>query len=128
MGLYPRRVSIFATEQTIGPSAAATVGEVAYQGRLDSVARNVLDEETPLFEDVPCDIMLKRAGRSRGQSLPSDAMASTMWSISFPAWALPLHSLRDEYIIRDDEGYRYIIGSNFWTILGYQVEVIRLEM
>jgi hypothetical protein len=128
MGLYPRTISIFRTEQTANASNAATVGEVGYQGRLDSVSSVNLDEEDPLFFDVPCDIMLKRAGRSRGNTLPSDAMASTMWSISIPSWVLPLHSLRDEDIIRDDEGYRYIIGSNFWTMLGYQVEAIRLEM
>jgi hypothetical protein len=129
VGLYPRTISVFRTAQTAQASNNPTVGEVGYQGRVDAISRTVdLDDETPLFRDLPADIMLKRAGRSRGQQLPSDGSMATLWTISMPAWALPIHSIRDEDIIRDDEGYRYIVGSNYFTILGYQIECTRLEM
>jgi predicted ATPase len=41
--------------------------------------------------------------------------------------AITIYSIRDRDIIVDDEGYRYEVGANFWTGLGYQVSTIREE-
>jgi hypothetical protein len=38
-----------------------------------------------------------------------------------------IYSIRDRDIIVDEEGYRYEVGANYWTQLGYQLSTIREE-
>jgi hypothetical protein len=64
----------------------------------------------------------------RAAELPGDATSKPVWNVFIPASsAITIYSIRDRDIIVDDEGYRYEVGANFWTGLGYQVSTIREE-
>jgi hypothetical protein len=58
-----------------------------------------------------------------------DCILETPRSASFGALlkAGKPHDIRDRDILTDDEDYRYQVGGNYWTSMGYQLSTIREE-
>ena len=57
--------------------------------------------------------------------LPGDITKRPQWKIN--TVPLAVHTIRDRDFIIDDEGYRYMVALNGWTILGYFLDCVRLE-
>jgi hypothetical protein len=121
--LYPRTVSVRRPKTVAGLSD--NVGNVGYSGAEQGTGS---EGETILFNDLPASIQLGAGGRTtKSGELPGDATTKPVWNIFIPASSIAQYSIRDRDIILDDEGYRYEVGANFWTGLGYQLSTIREE-
>lgn len=123
--VYPRRVSISRLKTVAGPTDNA-IGNVGYSGAEQGTG----DEgELVLFTNRQASIQLKAGGRTtKSGELPSDAITKPVWEIFVPSTVISQYDIRDRDIITDDEGYRYEVGSNYWTQLGYQLSTIREEV
>jgi hypothetical protein len=124
--LYPRTVAIH-RQKTDGQSSSGTqqVGLQGYSGRQQNT--NVSAGETVLYTGLPASISPRAAGKIKYGALPADFTEKPQWAVTIPFFALPQYSIRDADIIVDDEGYRYGVTQNVWTVLGYQLAVVRLE-
>jgi hypothetical protein len=121
--VFPRTVSIRRAKTVAGTND--NIGNVGYSGAEQGTG---LAGETILFTGLPASIQLGAAGRTtKGGDLPGDAVSKPIWNILIPASAIAQYSIRDRDIILDDEGYRYEVGSNYWTSLGYQLSAVRME-
>lgn len=121
---YPRTISIRRLKTVAGTTDA--VGAVGYSGAEQDP--NDIQGEVILYDNVPATIQLGASGRTnKGTELPGDAISRPVWNILIPATALPRYAVRDRDIILDDEGYRYEVGANYWTPLGYQLSTVREE-
>jgi hypothetical protein len=124
--LYPRTISVRRSKtNAAGRNGAQLLGLVDYSGREQPGASAA--GERVLFTGLPAAVQLRRAGRTRGTSLPGDIADKPEWQIMIPAASLPQYSIRDRDIIVDDEGYRYGVAANTYTGLGYQLTCVRLE-
>jgi hypothetical protein len=48
--------------------------------------------------------------------------------IEIPSYSgLVRYAIRDRDIVVDDEGYRYGVAQNRWTVFGYRLHCVRLE-
>jgi hypothetical protein len=125
---YPRTIEIHRSKtNAVSSGGAQQVGLTGYSGREQSTAPSDAEGETVLFSGIPAAIDAKSPGRTRGTFLPADITEKGTWIITIPAASLPQYSVRDRDIIVDDEGYRYGVGQNYWTVTGYQLACIRLE-
>lgn len=121
--IYIRTVSVSRMKNVAGPTDA--IGSVGYSGAEQGVG---VEGETVLLTGLPASIQLGAAGRTnKGTELPGDAIARPVWNIFIPASAIAQYSIRDRDILTDDEGYRYEVGANYYTQLGYQLSTIRQE-
>ncbi len=60
--------------------------------------------------------------------IAGDVVKHPQWVIiTDPALNLPNGTIRDRDILIDSNGYRYMVALNTWTILGYNLDCIRLE-
>lgn len=121
--IYNRTIAVHRQKAN---ATSTTVGGVGYGGREESTTS--AEGETVLYTGIVAHIDLKRSGRTSHALLPSDSTDAPLWTIHVPAWALAQYSIRDRDIIVDDESYRYMVIAAFWTIAGYQVDTVRLEM
>lgn len=112
--VYNRAVSIYRLQ-----SIETQPGQDPYSG-------DIPDLETPLFSNLPASIQVRSAGRAGRTVLPTDISVRPAWVIYVPG--LPLYSIRDRDIVVDDEFYRYGVGAAAWTIFGYTLECVRLEV
>lgn len=129
--LYPRTVAVHRTSSDAVTTSGSTTsgGLVSYMGRQpQAVASGGAETEQVLFTGLPASIQAKRSGRTRGTLLPADIVEKPEWVIFVPASAISQYDIRDRDIIVDDESYRYMVASNYWTSgFGYQLSCIRLE-
>ena len=124
--LYERTISIYRSQNNASNSQPS-VGLVTYSSRDDVTASSDPHGGTQIATNIPANIEFRRHGRTRGTTLPADSTADPLYQIACPWSSLTLYSVRDRDTIIDDEGYRYIVVSNYWTTEGYQFECIRLE-
>lgn len=122
---YPRLISLYRSKD---PQAAktGTVGLGVYEGRTGSLAFSDSSGLALLLTGIACNIDPHGIGRATGAMLlPGDATKHPQWKIS--TIPLPLYTIRDRDFLIDDEGYRYEVALNGWTVLGYVAHCIRLE-
>lgn len=122
--LYPRLVAVHRLK-TVAGSSDTSVGFTGYSGAEATTVMSDVAGETVLFTNIPATIV-GRPGRSKGP-LPGDVVYKPVWTISIPAASLALYDVRDRDILVDDEGYRYEVSDNYWTIAGYELGCVRLE-
>lgn len=121
--LFPRRIDLHRSRQQNAPAA---VGAGNYGGREASTALSDPEGEMILLQNLPCQIESRGIGRATGQmTLAGNVTRNPQWRIMTKP--LPLGTIRDNDIIVDDEGYRYQVALNNWTINGYVLDCIRLE-
>jgi hypothetical protein len=122
--VYDRVISVY---RSLTPANSSPgIGDVGYSGEEPTTTPSGTQGQQLLFINIPCSIQLKTAGRSKG-GLPSDIVQKPMWSIFIPLGSASRYSIRDRDIVTDDESYRYGVAANVWTVLGYQLECMRLE-
>jgi len=125
--LYPRTIDVHRQRTNAVVGGDQQVGLVGYGGREQSTNSSDTIGETVLYTGIPATITPMTAGRIKKGDLPSDYTEKPQWKVSMPSTALPRYAIRDGDILVDDEGYRYGVTQNTWTILGYQVSCVRLE-
>lgn len=126
--LFPRTVEVHRQKtNAVNSSGVQQVGLQGYSGREQTTAAGDAEGETTLYTGLPAAIFPKAAGKIKNGALPGDFTEKPQWGISIPFTALPQYSIRDADIIIDDEGYRYGVTQNSWTVLGYQLVCVRLE-
>jgi hypothetical protein len=121
--LLPRLIDVHRSKN---PATSSDTGLGTYQGREASTDFSDPEGEAILLTGVNCDIQSRGIGRSTGAMLlPGNVSKNPQWRIitSF----IPIHTIRDNDILIDDEGYRYQVALNQWTVLGYVLDCIRLE-
>ena len=132
--LYPRTIQIrrLKTEAVQGGNKAQAgnqiIGLQGYSGAEQAV--NKLDPvgEQILFSNISCNIQAEQSGRTKDGYLPTDVTLKPLWLIIIPISELGLGTVRDRDIVVDDEGYRYGVDQNYWTILGYNLSCVRMEV
>lgn len=121
--LYPRRIDLYRSKD---PSAPNVIGIGVYEGRSPSLEYSDPNGWTLLIHGIACNIIAHGIGRATGAMLlPGDVTKRPQWKISTVPMAV--HTIRDRDLLIDDEGYRYQVALNGWTILGYVLDCIRLE-
>jgi hypothetical protein len=126
--LFNRTVAVHRSKtNAVTTGGSPQVGLTGYSGREQSTASADAEGETVLFTGLPAAIQAKRAGRTKGTLLAADIVDKPEWVILIPASAIAQYAIRDRDIIVDDEQYRYMVASNYWTLVGYQLSCIRLE-
>lgn len=121
--VYSRLVTV-ARNYTISGNSDA-IGNDGYSGAEQGTG---IEGELVLFTKLPASVQLKAGGRTtKSGELPGDAVTKPVWDIFIPASAISIYSIRDRDVIIDDEGYRYVVGANYWTSEGYQLSTIREE-
>lgn len=120
--LFPRLISIARLKTDNDTSTAVGLG--GYSGAEASTSSP--QGPTVLFTNIAASIFAGTTGRKKEGNLPQDVVTSPTWYISISS-VLPQYSVRDRDIITDDEGYRYEVSQNYWTMLGYNLTCIRLE-
>lgn len=123
--LYPRIVSVHRQKTVAGTTD--NIGLGGYSGEEQSISPSDVEGEVVLYTGLPAAIAARTSGRTKGTLLPGDIVFKPAWTISIPIPAITIYSIRDRDIIIDDENYRYAVGSNYWTGLGYQLDCVRLE-
>lgn len=122
--IYDRVVALHRIKTEAGP-AAGTVGLGGYSGPEQGTGP---DGEVVLLTGLPCSIQKKASGKTKGAFLPGDIVSKTEWVIEIPIWApIARYQIRDRDLLIDDEGYRYDVVSNRWSVFGYQLSTVRLE-
>jgi hypothetical protein len=125
--LYPRTVTIKRTVSEAVWNGVQEVGDVGYADATQDDVEVDADGEQILYKNICCSIQAEQSGRTKDGLLPSDATTKPMWKILIQPRALPIYSIRDRDIVVDDEGYRHIVTQNYWTGIGYELSVVRLE-
>lgn len=121
--LFPRTVDLHRSKN---PASSSDVGLGDYEGREASTDFSNPRGEAVLISGIACQIESRGIGRSTGaMTVPANVSKNPQWRIL--TGAMPLHTIRDNDILVDDEGYRYQVALNQWTILGYMLDCIRLE-
>lgn len=121
--LYPRTIDI---HRSGSPSLTTDKGLAPYHGRSPVPDPPDPSGEVVMMRGIQCTIESRGIGRSTGaMTLPGNVSKNPQWRIS--TVPLPLYTIRDNDILVDDEGYRYQVALNAWTILGYVLDCIRLE-
>jgi hypothetical protein len=101
------------------------LGNVGYSGAENNATAEGV---TTLYVGLVASIQLGAAGKTtKNVNLPGDATSKPVWNIFIPASVTTLYDIRDRDIIVDDEQYRYEVGANYWTGLGYQLSTVRQE-
>lgn len=111
--MYPRTVSISRS----GPQAGE--GKLGYGGETQA-------DETPVAQDLPCNIELRTEGQRNATGLPGDGTRPT-YDARIPRRALANGQVLDRDILIDDLGQRYLVVANYWNSLGYALRIERLE-
>jgi hypothetical protein len=123
---YPRLIEI---HRSRGPATGTpNVGLVGYSGREGTTVASDPESEQVLLTNVPAAIDAKAPGRTKGMYVPADIIEKPGWLILIPASAVPQYFIKDRDIVVDDEGYRYGVGSAWYTIAGYELWCVRLEV
>jgi hypothetical protein len=125
--VYDRVVSVHRARTEAVVSGVDTVGLGTYSGLQQSTDPANPAGEAVLYTGLPASIQPKTPGRTKGTLLPGDIIYKPEWSIYIPASAISQFDIRDRDFVYDDEGYRYAVAQNFWTVFGYQLVAIRLE-
>jgi hypothetical protein len=124
--LYPRTVTIERPNSQFAAGAAnaqlSQPGGKPYFG-LDRTAGG----NTVIASNVPASLQSLGGRAQRSTNLPSSAPGPTRWKIVIPATAMQLGIINDRDIVIDDLGKRYMVSSDYYTALGYELEAIRLE-
>lgn len=122
--VYNRTVDVHRQETVAGPTGN-DIGDVGYSGAEQSLASAA--GEIVLYTALRASVQVGAVGRTQKGGLPGDAVTKPVWTIFIPVTDSTLYQIRDRDIIIDDEGYRYEVGANQWTGLGYQLSTVRLE-
>jgi hypothetical protein len=125
--VYDRVVAVHRARTEAVVSGVDTVGLGTYSGLQQSTDPTNPAGEVILYTGLPASIQPKTPGRTKGTLLPGDIIYKPEWSIYIPASAISQFDIRDRDFVYDDEGYRYAVAQNFWTVFGYQLVAIRLE-
>jgi hypothetical protein len=121
--LLPRTIELHRSKN---PATPSDTGLGTYQGREASTDFSDPEGEAILLTNIACDIQSRGIGRSTGaMTLPGNISKHPQWRII--TGLLALHTIRDNDILIDDEGYRYQVALNQWSALGYVLDCIRLE-
>jgi hypothetical protein len=124
--IYDRTVSIRRLKTEAGAGATGNIGLGGYSGAEQPTTSPA--GETILFTNVPASIQSKSLGQTLHPLVPGDVSQRPQWVIEIPSYAgLVRYAIRDRDIILDDEGYRYGVAQNRWTVFGYRLTCIRLE-
>jgi len=109
-----------------GPADTA-IGGLGYSGAEQSTNPSDAQGEIVLFTGIAASIQSGDTGRKKGKALPSDVFYAPTWYIFIPPTEIAQYSIKDRDIILDEEGYRYEVGQNYWSMAGYKLSCIRLE-
>lgn len=122
---FPRTVSVFRIK-TVAAGVTDAIGNVGYSGAEQGVGP---EGETLLYSGLRASVQVGAAGRTtKSVDLPGDAVTKPIWIIFIPYTSGgDIYDVRDRDIVVDDEGYRYVVSTNFWTGLGYQLSTVRQE-
>ena len=122
--VYDRIVAVHRIKTEAGPGAG-NIGLGGYSGPEQGAGP---EGEVVLLTGLPCSIQQKAAGKTKAGMLPADVIQKPEWVIEIPIWApVARYQIRDRDIVIDDEGYRYGVASNRWTVFGYRLSTVRLE-
>ena len=121
--LYPRTIAVHRTV-TNDPTGTAK-GAVGYAGRVQSPDSAGAGGESVILSGVPATIQSRGVGRVAHGLLAGNITSHPQWRIL--TRPIANHTIRDEDIIVDDEGYRYQVAQNYWTPMGYRLDCVRLE-
>lgn len=113
--IYPRTIAI------TRPAIDTDVGySPTYSGTEPST-------ETPVAQDLPASIQMKKERGKPDPGLPADAAAKTFWTVMIPLGAAALGLIQTNDIITDDLGNRYQVNGPYWNSLGYALLTELLE-
>jgi hypothetical protein len=122
--LYPRIIEVHRSKNIAVPPSP--IGSTGYSGREELVSYADPEGETVLIQSLAASIQARGIGRATGeQLLPGNVNKAPQWRIY--TQPIAVGTIRDNDIIYDDEGYRYQVAMNYWTPMGYKLEVVRLE-
>jgi hypothetical protein len=125
--IYNRVVSIRRLKTEAGSGTPGNIGLGGYSGAERPTTSPA--GETVLFSNIPCSIQAKAASAVKVM-LPDDMTNKPTYMIEIPAntdLGIVRYAIRDRDIVQDDEGYRYGVQDNEWTVFGYNLRCIRLE-
>lgn len=127
--LYQRRCAIHRPRAVGGTPEAPIFGKVEYSGREETTAPGPNGEDV-IFEDIPCSIQAKPTGRTQGGTggLPADSPGPLHWQVHIPSGQVAKGAIRIRDIIVDEFGHRYQVSSDYWHMLGYSLDTVRLEI
>lgn len=115
--MYPDRVSIRRMASVL------TIGGVGYIGQTRQT-------ETIIFSNLPASVQTKFNAKNRvgDGKVAADAPGPAVWSILMPIVVAPEGAILDRDIVVDQLGNRYLVDANAWSITGWKLSTIRLEM
>ncbi len=113
--VYPHTICI------TRPNGETDVGAVRYGGVSPR-------KETLIASDISASIQMRSGGSRPSADLPADAAQRTFWKILIPLEALAEGVIKTRDICTDKRGQRYQVISPYWTALGYNLLVERLEV
>lgn len=122
--LYPRIVTI---SRPNTPAESATAGVQPFQ-------EFTLADETVIASGLAASIQFDRRGEKPKGNLPGDASKSGSWivfisiGIANAAGLTAATSIIVRDFITDDAGVRYQVSDPYWTPLGWNIKVDRLEV
>jgi hypothetical protein len=125
--LYPRLVTIKRTVSEAVRNGVQEVGDVGYAGATQDDVEVDADGEQTLYKNLCCSIQATQVGRTKDGYLPTDATVKPSWLVTIPSSQISKGCIRDRDLIYDDEQYRYIVVSAWWTGLAYDLSCTRLE-
>lgn len=133
MSIYPRPITIKRPASTLSSTGGKAIaqpsqkgGVMPYSGQNQTPATGASPGEDTLFTGLPASIQSKGGGATT-DTIPSGAPGPMRWKIYVPKSALQPPGIKNKDVVIDDEGQRYQVVSNYWNLLGYTLETIRLE-
>ena len=105
------------------------VGDIGYVGPTQGPPAGADQQgEVTILSGIPAVIVIKAAGRTKGELTPSDIVWKPVWDITIGPGVVAEYGIRDRDIIIDDAGYRYGVAGAQWTSVGgWKLETVRLE-
>jgi hypothetical protein len=115
--MYPDRVTIARMASVL------TVGGVGYIGQTRQT-------ETDIFTNLPASVQTKFNAKNRvgDGKVAADAPGPAVWSILMPVTVAKEGDIRDRDIVIDQFMNRYLIDAAGWSITGWKLSTIRLEL
>ena len=124
--IFDRLVAVHRSKTEAG-SGSGAIGLGGYSG--PEQPTTTPEGEVVLYTGITAVIQQRSSGRASGGPLPADVSYRPEWVIIIPAFAgVPKFGIRDRDIIKDDEGYRYAVLANRWSVFGYRLSCVRLEV
>jgi hypothetical protein len=113
--LYPNTIKI------TRPKGQTDVGAVPYGGLSPK-------NEALIAEEIDASVQMRSSGSAPSPGLPGDASKRTYWKVLIPRAALDDGTVQRNDIVTDECRQRYQVIGPYWTSLGYNLLVERLEV